>query len=271
VFQVDPLPGTAPVEVAVGSGAAHGTASWGAASGGAEPGGLAGASPRVSPRQEPLSPEQLCEWFAQRTRLRSGAAGAGDSTIGDTGVGGAGEAGTGGFGGAGARDPMEPGAARAGGAGAVGAGAGGTGAGGAGVGGAKAVDPRAGGAGGTVRPRLYFFPLLQKSQPPLKPVSPLPAPSPYTEQAGGLTERREPAPHPSSPVRTGRRVPRSPPPLVRGTHARALRPSSVPLHVPLPPPSESSLPANPDPESDRARAASPIILRLLSTVVTSRE
>ncbi|CAI7823654.1 unnamed protein product [Closterium sp. NIES-54] len=258
-FTPNPLPGTAPVEVAVGSGAAHGTASWGAASGGAEPGG-AESEGAGSGGAEPKGAEREGHCF-----LWSGAAGAGDSTIGDTGVGGAGEAGTGGFGGAGARDPMEPGAARAGGAGAVGAGAGGTGAGGAGVGGAKAVDPRAGGAGGTVRPRLYFFPLLQK------PVSPLPAPSPYTEQAGGLTERREPAPHPSSPVRTGRRVPRSPPPLVRGTHARALRPSSVPLHVPLPPPSESSLPANPDPESDRARAASPIILRLLSTVVTSRE
>ncbi|CAI7818287.1 unnamed protein product [Closterium sp. NIES-53] len=40
VSQVDPLPGTAPVEVAVGSGAALGAPSGGAASGGAEPGGV---------------------------------------------------------------------------------------------------------------------------------------------------------------------------------------------------------------------------------------
>ncbi|CAI7730649.1 unnamed protein product [Closterium sp. NIES-54] len=40
----------------------------------------------------------------------------------------------------------------------------------------------------------------------------------------------------------------------------ALRPSSVPLRVPLPPPFESSLPVDPDPESDRARAASPTVV-----------
>ncbi|CAI7797263.1 unnamed protein product [Closterium sp. NIES-53] len=40
----------------------------------------------------------------------------------------------------------------------------------------------------------------------------------------------------------------------------ALCPSSVPLRIPLPPPPESSLPAVPDPESDRARAASPTVL-----------
>ncbi|CAI7788454.1 unnamed protein product [Closterium sp. NIES-54] len=48
----------------------------------------------------------------------------------------------------------------------------------------------------------------------------------------------------------------------------ALRPSSIPLHVPLPPPLESSLPAVVDPESDLARAASPTVSRLLATVVT---
>ncbi|CAI7761448.1 unnamed protein product [Closterium sp. NIES-54] len=48
----------------------------------------------------------------------------------------------------------------------------------------------------------------------------------------------------------------------------ALRPSSVPLRVPLPPPPESSLPAVPDPEFDLARAASPTVPRLLATVVT---
>ncbi|CAI7796033.1 unnamed protein product [Closterium sp. NIES-54] len=47
-----------------------------------------------------------------------------------------------------------------------------------------------------------------------------------------------------------------------------LRPSSVPLGVLLPPPPESSLPAVLDPESDRPRAASPTVSRLLAIVVT---
>ncbi|CAI7884462.1 unnamed protein product [Closterium sp. NIES-53] len=143
-----------------------------------------------------------------------------------------------------------------------GTGAGGAGAGGAGAAGAGAVDPGAGGAGSTVRPRPYFFPLLEQ------PASPLPAPSPYTEQSGGLTERREPASRPVSPVCTAPRVPRLRPPPVPGTHAMALRPSSIPLRVPLPAPPESSLPEVPDPESDRARAASPTVSRLLATAVT---
>ncbi|CAI7839493.1 unnamed protein product [Closterium sp. NIES-54] len=48
----------------------------------------------------------------------------------------------------------------------------------------------------------------------------------------------------------------------------ALRPSSVPLRAPLPPPSESSLLAVLDPESDIDRAASPTVPCLLATVVT---
>ncbi|CAI7933860.1 unnamed protein product [Closterium sp. NIES-54] len=206
---------------------------------------------------------------------------------------GAGATGTGGVGGAGAGDPTEPGAAGdggscAGGAGAGGAGVGGTGAGGAGAAGAGAVDPGAGGAGGTVRPRPYFVPLLQQvlgvppstsltppllcpprdhSQPPLLSAFPLPAPSPYTEQSGGLTERHKPASCSVSPVRTARRVPRSRPSLVLGTHAMALRPSSVPLRVPLPAPLESSFPEVPNLESNRARAARPTVSRLLATVV----
>ncbi|CAI7776676.1 unnamed protein product, partial [Closterium sp. NIES-53] len=222
---------------------------------------------RLSPRPEPLSPQQLHEWFAQRTRLRSGAVGAGNSAAGHTGAKGAGvTAGAGGTRGAAATG--------AGGACTRGAGAGGNGVRGAGAGRARAVDSGAGGAGGTVRPRPYFVPLIQQdlgvlystrltppllcppsdqSQPPLQPASPLPAHSPYIEQTGGLTERREPASRPASPFRTGRCVPRPRPPLVPGTHALALRPSSVPLRVPLPPPPESSLPAVPDPESNRAR------------------
>ncbi|CAI7840982.1 unnamed protein product, partial [Closterium sp. NIES-54] len=292
-----------------------GAASVGAESGGAEPqgaasfGGFAGASPS-------LSPQQLREWFVRRTRLRSGASGAGGAGpavaggpgvaagagvtggTATTGPGGArtrgtGAAGTRGVEGTRAGDLTESGttgagSARAGGAGvggpgAGGAGVGGPGVGGAGAGGAGAVDP-----GGAVRPRPYFIPLLQQvlgtppsaaltppllcpppdqSQPPLQPASPLPAP-PYSEQSGGLTERREPASRLVSPVRIARRVPRSRPPPIPGTHAMTLRPSSVPLRVPLPAPPESSLPEVPDPESDRARAASPTVSHLLATVVT---
>ncbi|CAI7840684.1 unnamed protein product, partial [Closterium sp. NIES-54] len=47
-----------------------------------------------------------------------------------------------------------------------------------------------------------------------------------------------------------------------------LRPSSVPMRFPLPAPPESSLPEVPDPESHRARAASPSVSRLLATTIT---
>ncbi|CAI7855022.1 unnamed protein product, partial [Closterium sp. NIES-54] len=293
VSQVDPLPGTAPVVVAVGSGAAPG-----AASGGAEPGGAgsegAGSGGAEPGGEEPggAEPEGV-EPGGAEPRGAASSGGAGDARAGGAGVTagasgtggtaaagpggartrGAGAAGSGGVGGAGAGDPTEPGAAGARGSYAGGAGAGSAGAGGARVGGtstagAGAVDPRVGGAGGTVRPRPYFVPLLQQSQPPLQPASPLPAPSPYTEQSGGLAKRREPASRPVSPVRTARRVPRSCPPPVSGTHAMALLPSSVPLCVPLRAPPESSLPDVPDPESDRACGASPIVFRLLATAVT---
>ncbi|CAI7923291.1 unnamed protein product [Closterium sp. NIES-54] len=69
-----------------------GAESEGVESEGAEPQGTvssgapAGASPGLSPRPKHLSPQQLQEWFAQRTSLRSGAAGAGDSAAGDTGA-----------------------------------------------------------------------------------------------------------------------------------------------------------------------------------------
>ncbi|CAI7928413.1 unnamed protein product [Closterium sp. NIES-54] len=48
----------------------------------------------------------------------------------------------------------------------------------------------------------------------------------------------------------------------------ALRPSSVPLRVPLLPPPAPSLPVVPDPKSDLACAASPTVPCLLATVVT---
>ncbi|CAI7781526.1 unnamed protein product [Closterium sp. NIES-53] len=194
--------------------------------------------------------EQEVERGDRDTRARgagvtTGAGGTGGAEAAGPGgarTGGTGAAGTSSVGGAGAGDPTEPGVARAGGAGAVGAGARSTGAGGAGAGGAGAVDPRAGGAGGTVWPRPYL--------------------------PGGLTERREPASRPVSPVRTRRRVPRPRPPPVPGTHSMALLPSSVPLRVPLPPHLESSLLAVPNPESDRPRATSPTVSRLFASVVT---
>ncbi|CAI7740710.1 unnamed protein product [Closterium sp. NIES-53] len=122
--------------------------------------GPAGASPQLSPRPEPLSPQQLREWFARRTRLRSGAVRAGDSAAGGTGAGGTGAislgsagvlTGAGGPGGAKAAGPV---GARTRGTGAVGAG-GGTvdigagGAAGVGAAGVGTGDPGAGAAGGT--------------------------------------------------------------------------------------------------------------------------
>ncbi|CAI7877486.1 unnamed protein product [Closterium sp. NIES-54] len=339
VSQVDPLSGPAPVQVAVGSGAARGAASGGAAfgvaepggvesegagSGGAEPGGRepggaepvgvepegaepggvesegvepvgvepkgaksGGAEPRGAASSGAARAGGAIDTGAEGAGVTAGAGGTGGTAA--TGPGGArtrgtGAAGTGGVEGTGAGDPTEPGATRAGGTGAGGAGAGGAGAPRAG-----AVDPGAGGVGDTVRPQPYFVPLLQQvlgvpsstgltppllrpppdqSQLPLQPASPLPAPSPYTEQSGGLTERREPASHSVSPVRTARRIPRSRPPAVPNTHAMALRPSSVPLRVPLLAPLESSLSEVPDPEYDRAHAASPTVARLLATAVT---
>ncbi|CAI7787420.1 unnamed protein product, partial [Closterium sp. NIES-53] len=297
VSQVDPLPGPAPVQVAVISCAAPGTASGGAQPGGArsEGAGSGGAEPEgVEPRgaesegAEPGVPElEGAESGGADPRgaaSSGGPAGASPQLSSQqlhNRAGGAAVT-------TGAGDPTEPGAAGAGGAGAGVAEVGGPGAGGAGPTGAGAVDPGAGGTGGTVRPRPYFVPLLQQvlgvpsstglpppfmcpppdqSQPPLQPASPLHIPSPYTEQSGGLTEHREPASRPVSPVRTARRAPRSRPPPVPGTHTMALRPSSVPLRVPLPAPPESSLPAIPDPESDRARAANPTVARLLATAV----
>ncbi|CAI7794967.1 unnamed protein product, partial [Closterium sp. NIES-54] len=204
------------------------------------------------------------------------------------GAGGTGGAAAAGSGGARTRDPTEPGAAEsrgagaggpgaggaeadgpraggdgAGGAGVGGAGAGGTRAGGAGAGGGGAVHPGAGGAGaggtgagGTLRTRPYL------------PASPLRTSCLYYELTSCLIKRRELVSRRASPVRTGRCIPHPCPPPVPGTHTMALRPSSVPLHVPLPAPLESSLPAVPDLESDLACAGSPTVSRLLATIVT---
>ncbi|CAI7914435.1 unnamed protein product [Closterium sp. NIES-53] len=119
-------------------------------------------------------------------------------------------------------------------------------------------------------PRLLCPPPHQ-SQPLLKPDSPLPTPSPYAEQTDSLTERLEPKSRPASPVsavRTSRHVPPLCPPPVPGTHMMALRPSSVPLRVPLPSPPASCLADGPDLEFGLVHAASPTVTRLLATVVT---
>ncbi|CAI7805737.1 unnamed protein product [Closterium sp. NIES-54] len=283
VSQVDPLSATAPVQVAIVSGAAPdaasgGAASGGAAFGGAEPGG-AGSEGAGSRGAEPVGaePEGVepggaeSEGAESRGAEPQGAASSGGA--GDTGAGGA--AVTTGAGGTGGTLATGPGSARTSGAGVAGT--------------AGAVDPEAGGARETEQPRPYFVPLLQQvlgvrpstglpppflcpppdqSQPPLQPASPLPAPSPYTEQSGGLTERRKPVSRPVLPVCTARRAPRSRPPPVPSTHTVALRPSSVPLRVSLPAPPGSSLPEVPDPASDQARTATPTIAHLLANAVT---
>ncbi|CAI7788592.1 unnamed protein product, partial [Closterium sp. NIES-53] len=278
---------------------------------GAEPrgttssGGPAGASPRLSPRPESPPPQQLREWFAQCTRLRSGAARAGGSAAGGTGAGGAGAtslggagvpAGAGGTTGVGAASPGGArtrgtgpagaggvGGARAEGAGAGDPGVGGTGAGGtsagdAGAGGARAGDPSVGGAGavdlgargaglgGVASGSTGAVGTVQR-----RPFFVPPPPSSLPPPDSVLRQRCEPESRRALPVwavRTGHRVPRPRPPLVPDTHIMALCPSSIPLWVPLPSSPTSSLFDVPDPESDLARAASPTVPRLLATVVT---
>ncbi|CAI7833488.1 unnamed protein product [Closterium sp. NIES-54] len=326
VSQVDPLPGSVPVEVVVDSGAARGDASGGAAPGGTEPAGV------LSLRIRSLGVlilRVLHLGFARRTCLRSGAARAGGSTDGSTGDAGAGDAvgvGAGGTraGAIGVTGVASPGGARTGKTGAAGAGSaagvgvGRTGAGAAGVtratgpggartratgvtgaagpGGAYTGGTGAAGAGratvvGAGRMELELLEIpeplvpevlvlevqellemvvlheleleaqeldllgvlellelvvlqeLELETPELEalalgvqPASPLPAPSPYTEQTRGLTEHRDPLSRPASRVRTGRRVPRQRPPPVLDTHHMALHPSSVRQQLVLPVP-----------------------------------
>ncbi|CAI7829912.1 unnamed protein product [Closterium sp. NIES-53] len=264
----------------------------------------AGTSPLHSRRRLPLSPQQLREWYVgcqgRTARARSpaaGGAGAGDSATGVVVARGSGAAagadteGSDSAAGGTSADITRAGSGACPGGARTGAGPGGAGAEGSRAAGGTgtAGGPGAAGAGSTAQPRLLFAPPSPSSQPPsdsvlrqvlslpsstglpLQPGSPLPAPSPYTEQTGGLTERREPASRPVSPVRSGRsgrRVPCSCQPAVPGTHLVVCRPSSPPQSVPLPSPPASSLPTVPEPASDRARAAHPNVTRLLATVVT---
>ncbi|CAI7879221.1 unnamed protein product [Closterium sp. NIES-53] len=264
--------------------------------GGAEPGGAGSArvaSRGASLRREVLSPQELREWFARRWGRAAGAGGTTTTTgSGGTCPGGAGAAGPGGTaeatgvgptggsagasGGTGAVGSAGPGAAGATGVGAAGGvGAGGSadagtsegaGAGAAGAGGATGAGAPAGSPGSWSPAPPFECPQPVRSQSLLQPVSPLPAPSPYTGPTGGLAERRAPASRPASPARPAR-TSRPRPPTVPGTHQMALRPSTAPLREPLPSPPASSLPAFPDPESDSLRAASPTIARFLTTIV----
>ncbi|CAI7822291.1 unnamed protein product [Closterium sp. NIES-53] len=308
-------PGGAEPEVAQSKGAEPGGAEHERVEpGGAEPGGAefrgaepGGAEPEraesrgppgVLSRWEPLSLQQLCEWYARRCRRTAGATGPVARGARTVGTGAAGACGAAGVGAVGAGAITTGGAA---GAGAVG----GTGAGGA-VG-VVAGDPGAEGTaavsavcGGAARPRPYYVPLLQQvlglppstgptppllspppvhSQSQLQPASPLPGPSPFSGPTRGLTERREPESRlatpetcPESlvrPVRTGRCVTCQRTPPVSGTHSMTLRPSTAPQGVPLPSPPTSPLPAGPDPESYSLRATSPTVTRFLATTVTN--
>ncbi|CAI7817104.1 unnamed protein product [Closterium sp. NIES-54] len=332
VSQVDP---TEPFEVAVDSGAESGGAepagagtggaesggaeSGRAESGGAEPGRVepegavsGGAEPAraasggalgVPPQREPLSPQQLREWYSRRCR---GAARATGGTAGTSGgAGGAGAAGgaAGARGAAGASGGAAGACAAGGPAGAGGAasaagaagGASGTG-GAAGTSGGAAGAGAAGGAAGTGAARgAAGTGAAGRAAGTRDPgaegtgsdsavsggaVRPRPlstSPSPCSGPTRGLTERREPesrlvspesrSASPVRPVRAGRvSCPRLPP--FPRTHSMTLRPSTSPQRVPLPSPPASSLPAGPDPAFDSLRADSPAVTRFLATAVT---
>ncbi|CAI5972519.1 unnamed protein product [Closterium sp. NIES-64] len=226
--------GAEPGGAGPGGATSRGALPGGAGPGGAEPGGAPpGGSPGASSRREPHSPQELREWFARRWSCATGAGGSSAAE------------------GAAVAGPQRcsyweywrcwacrfrlelvP---------AEGVGAETTSGGPAGVlqvaaGGSGA----AGGAAGAGAP-------------------------------AGLTERREPASRPTSPVcpaHASGRGSRPCPPPVPGTHTMSLHPSTAPLRAPLLSPPESSLPALADPESDSLRAASPTVTRLLATVVT---
>ncbi|CAI5484778.1 unnamed protein product [Closterium sp. Yama58-4] len=269
-----------------GSGAAGATTGAGG-SGAAGSGSAVARSPWSSRLRTrvPLTSQQLRDWYGRRQRrapVARDSALCGTSTdvtgaekgAGLLSPGGAHVAGPGGARTAGTRAAGAGGAVSEGtptgddatwGAGSGGAAAGGdcpgrvaAGGGGATGGTGDAVGARAAGAGDTTQSRLIFAPPSPSSLPP-------------PDSSGGLTERREPASRPVSPVRSGhtvRRVPRSGSPTIPGTHLVVRRPSSVPQSVPLPSPPASSLPHVPDPESDRFRAEHPTVTHLLATVVT---
>ncbi|CAI7789759.1 unnamed protein product [Closterium sp. NIES-54] len=286
--------GTAGAGAAGGASGAAGGAAGAAGAGGAA--GVAGGAPGAG----------VAGGATGGTGAVGGPAGVGSA--GGAGAAGPGGARTGGTGAAGAGDAAGVGAAGVGvvaTGGAAGAGAAGdTGAGGAagvvaGDSGAEGTGAVSAVSGGAARPRPYYGPLLQQvlglppspdptlpllspppvqSQSQLQPTSPLPGPSPYSGLTRGLTERPKPVSRPVSPesrselpvrtVRTSLCVSRPRPPPVPGTHSMTLHPSTAPQRVPLPSPPASSLPDDPDPESDSLHAASPTVTRFLATAVT---
>ncbi|CAI7810885.1 unnamed protein product [Closterium sp. NIES-54] len=258
-----------------------GTASGGAEPAHAESGGALG----VPSWREPLSPQQLREWYTRRCRGAAATGGAAGAAGGATGAGAAGASGGaagagaagGGAAGAGAAGVDAAGAAGCTGAvrGPGGARTGGTGA--AGTGGAAGVvagDPGAEGfgavsavSGGAARPQPYYVALLQQvlGLPPSPgPTPPFLSPPPVPSQS----QLQPASPLHASRVRTvrgGRHVSRPRPPPVPGTHSITLRPSTAPQRFPLPSPPASSLLDGPDPESDSLRAASPAFTSFLAT------
>ncbi|CAI5953527.1 unnamed protein product [Closterium sp. NIES-64] len=192
------------------------------ASGGAVPGG----SPGASSRREPLSPQEVLEWFARCWRRAAGAGGssvaegAGAAGPGGARTGSTGAAGPAGNTGAGAiassRVPNVAGAAEGVGAEATAVGPGGGPAGGAtgaargtGAGGAAGAGATTGGTGAVpamsgvaARPRPYFVPLLEQvlglprsNGPP----PPLECPQPVLSQL----ELQPPSPLPAPSPYTG--------------------------------------------------------------------
>ncbi|CAI7777611.1 unnamed protein product, partial [Closterium sp. NIES-53] len=295
---VDPLPPQGPAPLGVSQVDAvepvEGAEPARAESGGAAPGGPLGASSW----REPLSPQQLHEWFARRWSRAAGAggatgarspaaAGAAGGSI-ATGPGGARTGGTGAAGPGGAAEAGAAGGAGAGGttggaglgaAGVAGASGSPTGAAGGagGAGGATRVGADAGGAGavpagsrGAAWPRPYFVPLLEQVlglPPSIGPAPSLECPQPVQSESQIHPASPLPAPSPyTAPTGGLTECPSSSYPW--HTHQMALRPSTALQRVPLPSPPDSSLPALADPESDSLRAASPTVTRLLATVVT---
>ncbi|CAI5951839.1 unnamed protein product [Closterium sp. NIES-64] len=201
-----------------------GAGSGGAEPGGAEPGGAGSArvaAGGASSRREPLSPQELREWFARRWGRAAGAGGAPVAA----GPGGARTGGPGAAGGVGASVSTgagaSGGAAEAAGARAAGAGAaGGVGAGGTagasasegarvgvvGAGGAAGVGAAAectgavlAGSGGAARPRPCFVPLLEQVlglPPSTGPAPPLGCPQPVQSQSQLQPASPLPAPSP---------------------------------------------------------------------------
>ncbi|CAI7729390.1 unnamed protein product [Closterium sp. NIES-54] len=218
-----------------------GVETGGAESGSAEPGGAeperseSGGPPGVPSQREPLSPQQLREWYTLRFRCAAGAGaargatGAAGGASGARAVGGAAGAGaaecadgTGAAGGA-AGDGVAGGSAGAGAAGATAAG----GAGADGPGGARTGGTGAAGAGGASR-------VGAAGAGAVAPGGAAGARVVGVTEAGGAAGVSRPASpesryaSPVRAVRTGRRVPRHRPPPVPGTHSMTLRPSTAP-------------------------------------------